>query len=105
MADGLSPVSSRRVPSLWRDKGLRLVLGKRALLPAPYVLSKDYCLPWYYPFDHETVAFGGKIRRYKYEHGLSNEKLVKVLGVDETTVADWERNSRLREVSTKHFWL
>lgn len=49
----------------------------------------------YYPFDHETATFGGKIRRYKYEHGLSNEKLAKVLGVDEGTVANWERNKRL----------
>jgi len=49
----------------------------------------------YYPFDHETASFGGKIKRHKYEHGLSNEKLAKVLGVDETTVAQWERNQRL----------
>jgi DNA-binding XRE family transcriptional regulator len=49
----------------------------------------------YYPFDHETTTFGGKIRRYKYEHGLSNEKLAKELGVDETTVANWERNKRV----------
>jgi DNA-binding XRE family transcriptional regulator len=46
----------------------------------------------YYPFDHETATFGGKIRRYKYEHGLSNEKLATLLEVDEGTVANWERN-------------
>jgi DNA-binding XRE family transcriptional regulator len=49
----------------------------------------------YYPFTYETATFGGKIKRYKYEHGLSNEKLAKVLGVDETTVAQWERNKRV----------
>lgn len=49
----------------------------------------------YYPFDHETDTFGGKIKRYKYEHGLSNEKLAKLLGVDESTVANWERNKRM----------
>ncbi len=48
----------------------------------------------YYPFDHETETFGGKIKRYKYEHGLSNEKLAKLLGVDETTIANWERNKQ-----------
>jgi DNA-binding transcriptional regulator YiaG len=48
----------------------------------------------YYPFDHETETFGGKIKRYKHEHGLSNEKLAKLLGVDETTIANWERNKR-----------
>jgi DNA-binding transcriptional regulator YiaG len=49
----------------------------------------------YYPFAHETATFGGKIRKYKYEHGMSNERLAKFLGVDETTVANWERNRRL----------
>jgi DNA-binding transcriptional regulator YiaG len=48
----------------------------------------------YYPFDHETETFGGKIKRYKYEHGLNNEKLAKLLRVDETTVASWELNNR-----------
>lgn len=49
----------------------------------------------YYPFDHETATFGGKIKRYKFEHGLSNRKLAKVLGVDAGTVAKWERNKGL----------
>ena len=49
----------------------------------------------YYPFDHETESFGGKIRRYKYEKGYSNEKLAKVLGVDESTIANWEGNRRI----------
>ena len=49
----------------------------------------------YYPFDYETETFGGKIKRYKYEHGLSNEKLAKLLEVDEGTVAGWEQNKRL----------
>jgi len=49
----------------------------------------------YYPFDHETESFGGKVRKYKYEHGLNNEKLAKLLRVDEGTVANWERNKRL----------
>ncbi|SJZ78386.1 helix-turn-helix domain-containing protein [Sediminibacterium ginsengisoli] len=49
----------------------------------------------YYPFHHETETFGGKIRRYKYEHGLSNEKFAKLLKVDEGTVANWERNKRV----------
>lgn len=49
----------------------------------------------YYPFDHETETFGGKIKRYKFEQGLSNEKLAKLLGADESTVANWERNKRV----------
>ncbi|WP_363265811.1 helix-turn-helix domain-containing protein [Sediminibacterium sp.] len=35
------------------------------------------------------------IKRYKYAHGLSNWKLGKQLGVDEATVANWERNQRV----------
>ncbi len=49
----------------------------------------------YYPLTHETETFGGKIKRYKHEHGLSNEKLAKLLEVDEGTVAKWERNKRV----------
>lgn len=49
----------------------------------------------YYPFEHETETFGGKIKRFKYEHGFSNEKLAKVLGLDEGTVTNWERNKHL----------
>lgn len=49
----------------------------------------------YYPFCHETETFGGKITQYKNEHGLSNEKLAILLGVDEGTVANWERNKRV----------
>jgi DNA-binding transcriptional regulator YiaG len=49
----------------------------------------------YYPFGHETETLGGKIKRYKYEHGVSNEKLAKQLGVDEGTVAKWEQNRRV----------
>lgn len=49
----------------------------------------------YYPLTHETETFGGKIRRYRYEEGLNNEKLAKQFGVDAGTVSSWERNERL----------
>lgn len=49
----------------------------------------------YYPLTHETETFGGKITRYKHEYGMNNEKLANLLGVDEGTVASWERNKRL----------
>lgn len=49
----------------------------------------------YYPLMRETESFGGKITRYKHEHGLNNEKLAKLLEVDEGTVANWERNKRV----------
>lgn len=49
----------------------------------------------YYPFAHETDTLGGKITRYKNTHGMSTKKLAKVLGVDEGTVSQWERNERV----------
>ena len=49
----------------------------------------------YYPFNHETDTFGGKITRYKNEHGLSYRKLAKLFDADPATVAEWERNSRV----------
>lgn len=48
----------------------------------------------YSPFDFETETFGGKIKKYKYKHGLNNANLAKLLGVDKTTVASWECNER-----------
>ncbi len=47
----------------------------------------------YYPFEHETDSFGGKITQYKNEHGLSYRKLGKVFDADPATVAEWERNT------------
>jgi DNA-binding transcriptional regulator YiaG len=63
--------------------------------PRLYQYPVIFAFLGYYPFDHETITLGGKIKRYKYEHGLSNEKLAKLLAVDEGTVANWERNKRL----------
>ncbi|MFZ6025665.1 MAG: helix-turn-helix domain-containing protein [Bacteroidota bacterium] len=46
----------------------------------------------YYPFNHETETFGGKIKRYKYEHGLNNKEMARLLGADAGTISNWERN-------------
>ena len=32
-----------------------------------------------------------RIKIYRFTHGLSQEKFAKLIGVDETTVAKWER--------------
>lgn len=49
----------------------------------------------YYPFDHETDTLGGKIKRYRYERGLSYRKLAKLFDADPATVVEWERNTRI----------
>lgn len=42
------------------------------------------------PFRIDTSSLGGRIKAYRYEHGLSHKKLGKLLGVDASTVASWE---------------
>jgi transcriptional regulator with XRE-family HTH domain len=43
------------------------------------------------PFEKETESLGARIRGYRRAHGLSQKKLGEQLGVDQTTVAAWER--------------
>ena len=43
------------------------------------------------PFEKEAENLGDRIRHYRRIHGLSQKKLAKQLGVDETTVAGWEK--------------
>jgi DNA-binding XRE family transcriptional regulator len=43
------------------------------------------------PFEKEIENLGDKIREYRRVHGLSQKKLAAQLGVDQTTLAAWER--------------
>ena len=43
----------------------------------------------YYPFA-ECEGLPGVIRRFRYENGLSQKQLGKSVGVDGTTICDWE---------------
>lgn len=43
------------------------------------------------PFKKETENFGERIREYRRIHGISQKKLAYQLGVDQTTLAGWER--------------
>ena len=45
----------------------------------------------YDPFEKETENLGAKIQDYRRVHGLSQKKLAEQLGVDQTTLAGWER--------------
>lgn len=63
--------------------------------PRLYQYPAIFVFLGFYPFDHETATYGGKIRRYKYEQGLNNEKLAKLFGLwMKGRVAEWERNKR-----------
>jgi DNA-binding XRE family transcriptional regulator len=43
------------------------------------------------PFERETANIGDKIREYRRVHGLTQRKLAAQLGIDNTTLASWER--------------
>jgi len=43
------------------------------------------------PFDIITDNIVERMKTYRLTHGLSQEKFAKLIGVDETTVAKWER--------------
>ena len=43
------------------------------------------------PFEKETESLGDRIREYRRVHGLTQKKFAEQLGVDQTTLAGWER--------------
>jgi len=43
------------------------------------------------PYDKKTDNIIEQMKSYRLTHGLSQEKFAKLIGVDETTVAKWER--------------
>jgi len=43
------------------------------------------------PFEKRAENLGDKLREYRRIHGLSQNKLAERLGIDETTVAGWEK--------------
>ena len=43
------------------------------------------------PFEKETENLGERIREYRRINGLTQKKLAEQLGVDQTTLAGWER--------------
>jgi transcriptional regulator with XRE-family HTH domain len=46
------------------------------------------------PFEKKTENLGERIREYRRVHGLTQKKLAEQLGVDQTTLAGWERRER-----------
>lgn len=43
------------------------------------------------PFEIRAINLGDQIREYRRVHGLTQKKLAEQLGVDETTLAGWEK--------------
>jgi len=47
----------------------------------------------YFPFDIDTSSFVGKIKNYRFRLGLSQVELAKRLGVNESTVFHYEKET------------
>jgi|WetSurMetagenome_2_1015567.scaffolds.fasta_scaffold11637_3 transcriptional regulator with XRE-family HTH domain len=45
------------------------------------------------PFERCPESLGDNIREYRRIHGITQKKLAEHLGVDETTIAGWERGA------------
>jgi len=45
----------------------------------------------YYPFEHETESFAGKIKQLRFSKGYRYKQLGEVLGVNASTVRGWEQ--------------
>ena len=43
------------------------------------------------PFEKKTENLGDRIREYRRIHGLTQKRLAEQIGVDQTTLAGWER--------------
>ncbi|MBS1586035.1 MAG: transcriptional regulator [Bacteroidetes bacterium] len=46
----------------------------------------------YNPFVTETETLGGKIKKYRFENGLSIKKLAQMLDIEDRTLTNWENN-------------
>lgn len=46
----------------------------------------------YNPFPVNTETLGGRIHKYRIEHGLSHKKFGKLIGIDASTIRSWEDN-------------
>ena len=47
----------------------------------------------YNPFPVDTDTLGGRIKKYRIEHGLSQEDLADKIGVNESTIFSWEKGN------------
>ena len=49
----------------------------------------------YNPFPVDTETLGGRIKKYRFEQGLSHKKLGEKIGVDASTIGAWEENEHV----------
>jgi DNA-binding XRE family transcriptional regulator len=49
----------------------------------------------YFPFALDETTLGGRIKKYRFIHGLSQEDLSRQIGVDESTIFHYENNKHI----------
>lgn len=49
----------------------------------------------YVPVAFDETTLGGRIKKFRYSNGYTQERLAKIIGVDESTVNKYERNIKL----------
>jgi DNA-binding XRE family transcriptional regulator len=55
----------------------------------------------YYPFNEEMESLGGKIKRYRFTNGITQEQFALLLDTDRSTVSQWENNKYVPLLPTK----
>jgi transcriptional regulator with XRE-family HTH domain len=60
--------------------------------PRLYLLPKIIEYLGYIPFELQKETIGDKLIAYRKTKGLNQRKLAQLLGIDQTTIRDWERN-------------
>ncbi|WP_165760124.1 helix-turn-helix domain-containing protein [Niastella populi] len=48
----------------------------------------------YFPWEVDTSTLGGKIKEYRYLHGLTQEAFAKLVGIEEALINGYERGRK-----------
>ncbi len=91
-----------------KDVALKLKVGEDAVTywennrakPMVHHMPLIISFLGYNPLIIEKETLGGKVKFYRYLNGLSHKKFGKLLRVDASTVASWEKNESLPHPST-----
>ena len=49
----------------------------------------------YDPYSYDTLTLSGRMKIYRHKNGLSQEELAKMLGVNESTIFNWEKGNHV----------
>jgi DNA-binding XRE family transcriptional regulator len=79
-------------------RGWELGLFEPHVTHYPHIIS----FLGYTPYIIETDSWAGKIKNYRYSHGLTQRQFGKLLNTDVSVIWQWESNGRVPiEISQK----